>query len=131
MFGKFYSKLASFALKRADLSVKDYTNLSRLVLDKSLGLPFKDIIVVDEMGVVWLEDKILDREMRILLQESAKNALNNQARKIIRDQVAFNAIKVGVHSAVTNEQMYFARAAIWWGQQEDILLKTLANGTQE
>lgn len=131
MFGKFYSKLAQFALKRADLSIQDSATLSRIVLDKLRGLPLKDMIQADGFGNVLINGKPVDQELLANLRESARGALVNQAFLLIQEQVAFNAIKVGIHTAQDYAQLFFARSAIWWGQQQMELLRILAGQSEE
>lgn len=117
--------LLTYLLKR-DLSEKMKLKLSTLLLENFHALPFRDIITVNEKGVLLVSGRQLDIEQTISLRESASGALQSVALKLINDQVLFNAVSLGVHKVERPEQMMFSRAAIWWGQQQHELLKLLA-----
>lgn len=126
MFSKLVTKFAVYLLNKATLSKENHALLSTCVLDKLVALPFRDIIVYNEEGNLLVNGNPLDLEKMRLLRESARAALSNQALKIIRDQVAYEAIKIGVHQAQIVDQMVFGKSAIWWGEQELKHLLTLA-----
>jgi len=120
-------KICIYLLRSVKLTEDSRNKLITCVLDRLHALPFRDIIRRDEQGVLLVNDKTLDVEKSIILKESARGALQSVALKIINDQVAFNAVTLGVHKVEKPEQMMFSRAAIWWGQQQEILLKLLAS----
>lgn len=94
---------------------------------KELGaLPLRDMIITNQEGILLVNGRPLDLESARLLRESASATLNSKAFAFVREQVLFNAVKTGVHKAETPLQMLFAKAAIWWGQEEDRILRTLA-----
>jgi len=126
----FAVKLCLWLLKRADLSLEDRNKLSTAILDSLQALPLRDIISVDETGSLLVNGRSVGIDEARLLREGARTLLNSPTRKVIRDQVAFQAITLGVHKVEKPEQMFFARAAIWWSQNEENLLKVLA-GEQE
>lgn len=126
MLTKLAVKLAQFALKRADLSLEDRNKLTIHILKKLDAFPLRDMIVSNEEGKLLVNGRTLSAEGARQLRESARGALRSQARKFVHDQVLFTAITMGVHSLEKVEQSYFCRAAIWYGQQEDLILATLA-----
>ncbi len=128
MLKRFAVKFAQFLLKQ-DLSQDLKLKLMTSILENLHALPFRDIIVVDDSGKLLVNNRQLDIEQTIQLQESARSALQSVALKVINDQVSFNAITLGVHKVERPEQMVFSRAAIWWGQQQLQLLKLLAGDT--
>lgn len=123
--------LASKLLTRASLTVPQRNLLTAVVLDKLGALPFKDILTVTGSGQILIQGRSLDIEKVRQLQEAAKSALRNQALLLIREQVAYTAVTHGVHKAEDEKQILFARAALWWGQQELHMLKLLAQEEQE
>ncbi len=125
MFGRIAVKLAKFALNRADLSIEDRAALTTQILSSVAALPFRDMIVISEDGSVLVNGHPLEREEIMKLRDSARMVLNSKAMQLIYDQVAFTAVTLGVHTVETERQMFFARASIWWGQQEIKLLKAL------
>lgn len=117
--------LTQFLLKQK-LSKELRVKLMTSILDNLQALPFREIIRVNEQGVLLVNDRTLDIESTVQLRESAHAALQSVALKLINDQVAFNAVTLGVHKVETPDQMIFSRAAIWWGQQQRSLLQLLA-----
>jgi hypothetical protein len=120
-------KLVVWLLESNKLSFESRNKLITCILNKLYALPFRDIIKRDEQGVLLVNGKPLDLEGSIVLKDSARGALQSVALKLIREQVAFNAVTLGVHQVQTPDQMIFSRAAIWWGQNEESLLKLLAS----
>lgn len=100
-------------------------------MDNLQSLPISSIITTNEEGEILLNGSSLDIEKIRLLRESARIALDNPALKIINQEVLFIAVTGGLHKAVTPEDLYFYRAAIWFGQQLESQLKILAQRTDE
>lgn len=123
--------LASKLLSGVSLSTTQRNLLTAAVLDKLGALPFRDILTITGSGQLLLQGRSLDIEKVRQLQESAKAALQSQALLLIREQVAFTAVTNGVHKAEDEKQILFARAALWWGQQEHSMLRLLAQEEQE
>lgn len=109
-----------------ELTKEQRHKLSTLVLDKLDALPLRDIITADEGGRLLVDGSPVDIEMMRLLHAHANAALDNKADALISQQVMRIAIVNGLHKGDTPEKIYFYRAAIWWGQQRDELLKLLA-----
>jgi len=119
-------KLTTWLLKRSNLSKKDRMLLTNAILDKLYAIPTRDIITLNEEGRLLVNNVPLDHEKTIQLRDSARAALNSQVRNLVKSQVAYKAVTMGVHKSKDIDELYFAKAAIWWGQQEDDLLKLLA-----
>jgi hypothetical protein len=119
------TKLACFLLRRTNLSVENRSLLTACLLDRLGALPFRDIIQRNENEML-VNGVPLDYETARALNESAKAALNNSALKVVWDSVAFLAVNNGIHKAETERQIFWARAALWWGQQERTILEELA-----
>ena len=117
--------LTNKLLKNADLDIKDRIVLTNTLIDK-LQIPYKDIIKVEEDGRLTINDMNLDFESMKNLHEGAKHLLASKVRQLVRDQVMFRAVSLGVHKGNTNEEIYFSKAAIWNLQQEEELIKLLA-----
>ncbi len=122
---KFAVWLAMKLLKQ-NLPQELRSKLVTSILDNLQALPFRDIISVNEQGILLVNGRPLDNESGMQLRESSRAALQSVALKFINDQVAFNAVTMGVHKVERPEQMVFSRAAIWWGQQQLIQLRLLA-----
>lgn len=109
------------------LPIKTRHLLTRKLLDGLGALPLADIIYTDaETKELVINGRIAEVEEIRRLRETARSALNNPALKLIREQVAYIASVMGSAKAVTIDDLQFTRAALWWGQEEDRILKTLA-----
>src|SRR6185369_815837 len=106
MWAKLATILAIFSLKRADLSIKDRNKLLIHIADKLGALPFRDMITEDSNGSLLVNGRPVDIELARILRDSAKGALHSKAFTYIRDQVLYDAIKLGVHRAEDEKQMY-------------------------
>lgn len=126
MLNKLISKLTIFALKNKKLSGDEKTECLNALLDNLLALPIYAIIKTDEQNRLIINNVLLDYEKALQLRESAKAALNNQALNLVNEQIAFMAVNLGVHQAFNNEQIVFAKSALWNMQETNKLLKTLA-----
>lgn len=123
-------KLVKYLLKK-DLSIEERNKIVIHLMDIVQALPLNDIINVNSDGEILINGSSLDLDKARQLREHARVALDNKALRLIREQVSFQAIALGVHQVESERQMLFARAALWWGQTEDKLLKSLAQRTEE
>lgn len=123
---KLITKIIVAYARRADLSMEDRSALATVILDRLGALPFRDIIQVGSNGVLTIDGRPLDMETARKMRDSAKYVLESTARHFVREQVAFRAVTLGVHNGDTAEKAIFARAALWYGQQEDELYRMLA-----
>lgn len=110
---------------RRNLRVEEANELCGFVLEKMGALPIRDVIAVSEEGLL-INGESVDIDKARKIHESANAALDNACLRLVREQVAYAAVTYGVHKAETPTQMLFARAALWWGQQEHRLLEALA-----
>lgn len=131
MFTKLVIKLTLFALKRADLSLEDRNLLTGLLLERLGALPLRDTITNNEEGKLLVNGRSLDLEGAIRLRASARAVLGSPAYKIVYEQVAYEAVNLGTSKAESAKEMIFARAALWWSQQEISFLKMLAGSDDE
>lgn len=112
------------------LKSKKLSQQNRLQILNSLAeqvtLPIQDIITFDSQGTIQVRGKELTPDQTIQLREGAVALQNNSAYKLIHDQVAFEAIKYGVHSSTSMEMMLLSKSAIWIQEQETALIVKLA-----
>jgi len=113
-------------LRSDDLSMEDRQLLTTVLLDRLGALPLHARITIGENGVFLFDGKRIDPERARHLQESSKAMLTNFARRFVRESVTFLAVKHGVHDYTTPEQGLFAKAALWFYQEEDTLYRKLA-----
>jgi hypothetical protein len=113
-------------IRNTRFSLENRTRCVTGLLDKLNFIPYKDIIERDEVGKTVINGRVLDLEMARQIRESAKSLLDNQCRKIVKDQVAFKAVNIGVHNGDTPDKIIWSRVALWIYQQEDELLEMLS-----
>lgn len=118
-------RLVCWLLKYKKLTTHERGLLTNQVLNSIDALPTRAIITLNE-GKIFIQGVPLDTEKNYVLREAAESALHNPALKFVHDQVLYQAVSLGVHQAQTVEQIQFSKAAIWYGQQELELLKTLS-----
>lgn len=126
MFSKIVTKLTVFALRHKKLNTEQKNECVNALLDNLHALPIRSIISYNEQGTLLVNGKQVELEIAQRLREGAKRMLDNPARMIVRDQVAWLAVNVGIHQGNTLEQIMFAKTALWNGQEEDKLYKQLA-----
>lgn len=126
MWNRFVVWLTNYSLSRSDLTLKQRNEIIIHILDNLQGLPISGIIKVNDEGEVLLNGRSLDLDKVRQLRESAMLALDNQAIKIVNQEVLYAAIVGGLHKATSDNDLYFYRAAIWFGQQVEMQLKILA-----
>jgi len=113
-------------LLRKELSLKNRSILLSAVLEKTGTLPIYNIITTNEQGTLFINGNQVDMEKAIQLRESARGALNNQARRVVKEQVRYLAVTQGIHNSNSFEQLFFSKAAIWLEQEEDKIFNALA-----
>lgn len=112
-------------LLESDLSLHDRNLLTSALINKLEALPARDIITANEQGVILVNDRPLTQEQSKVLKESALALYENSYRKVIRDCVSWKAITHGIHKSSSIEGLIFSKAAVWWGQQEEVILKNI------
>jgi len=123
------SKFVQFVvwiLSRSRISIHDRIVLTNAILDKLAVVQSGDILTVDSSGELAIDGRPIEFEFARMLSESARMMLQSTARNVVRRQVEYIAVTHGIHKAETPEQMLFAKAAIWYGQEEDKLYRLLA-----
>ncbi len=123
---RWITKLVIWLLKNSKIPNEDRQLLTAALLTKLGGLPVRARITVDETGKYFVDGRELTMEVARQLRETSKSMLNNFARRFVREQVTFMAIKMGVHENTSPEQGLFAKAALWNFQEEDELYKRFA-----
>lgn len=117
------ARLIAFSLR--NLSLADKTVLLNAVINR-LAVPLHAIISTDENRRILVQGKPLSIEQTETLHESAVALKDNQARRLIRDQVRFVAVDKGFLQSKDPEAQLFYKAALWFAQEEDALVESLA-----
>ena len=130
MFNNIALKLISILLNKK-LSLEQRNFLTNVILDNLDALPIRGIIDTNDAGEILINGSSLDYEKAMQIRESAKLADDNSVLKLVREQVTYTAIVNGINKATTLENMNFYKAAVWFGQEEDRIIKILAKRTEE
>lgn len=112
--------------KDKSLNNKERQMFTTILLDKLGALPLHAKIMVDKAGRVFVNGRSLNTEEADRLKQAAVAMQNNAARNLVREAVTFMAIVDGVHKNITPEMGLFAKAALWFLQEEDTLYTLLA-----
>ncbi len=123
--GRIITSLVIWLMRNTRFSLENRTRCITALLDKLNIIPHKDIIEIREDGT-FINGRKMDLDKAKQLKSSAKAVLENQVRNIVREQVAFKAVNVGVHRGNTPEEIYFSKVALWIYQQENLLYEQLA-----
>lgn len=91
----------------------------------SLGLPTRDILKISETNRLLVDGVPVSDEVEQKLVNSAKQLSSSYALRFIREQVTHECVKLGVYQAVNPDMIMFAKAALWYQQEENRILATL------
>lgn len=125
MVGTLAAKLAVLLLKSTRLSGENKMRVTNALLRNIDAVPVADIISYDQQGILLVNGRQLALEQAQSLLQSVEGLHDNYARKLIRTQVQYEAIKLGLHNGLSPDTILFAKAAIWYGEQEDRLISEI------
>lgn len=131
MFVRIAYRIVQWALARKSLTLTQRNLFTGLILDNLQALPLASIITTDGGNSILINGEPLDFEKSKMLREAAKAALSNKALQLMEQEVLVIAIQRGLHKATTPEELYFYRAAIWYGKMLFEHLGMLVNGAKE
>lgn len=109
-------------LKKTDLTLEDRTALTTALLNKLVALPISNMIVFTPKGVM-INNRELEVEQAVNFRMSVLALKDNNARKIIHEQIKYLAINTGVHNGLNQDSIMFSKAALWCLQEEEKLLE--------
>lgn len=118
-------------LRSVRLSVQDRVILTGVLLDRLKAIPLNDIITQDVDGRLLIRGKQLDLEQAQMLRESARRLVREPIYKLVREQVQFKAITIGVYQGDTPEKLFFSKSALWQIEEGDKLYKLLAQNADD
>ncbi len=126
MWGRLATKLAVFLLHNSTLTNENRQLLTTVLLDRLGALPLRAKVVIDDVNRIFIDGKPLTLESAKLMYNGSQSLLKNFARNVVREQVTYMAIQKGVHENTSPEQGLFAKAALWFIQEEDLLYSRFA-----
>ena len=111
-------------LEKTKLPAEDRAGIIGALVAKVSGLPIDTVISVTNAGVN-INGMKLDVEQVVQFKEGCVALENNQARKLINQQIRYLAIVEGVHKGLTPDQILFSKAALWVMEQEARLIEQI------
>ena len=127
---RFWLNVCLRTFKRLDLTQEERTLCTAAILDKLEALPLRAIVTDSDEGIL-INGKQADIDTLRALRDSAISALDNKALNFIGEQVVWIATDRVIRKALTPEESYFYRAAIWFGEQLKEQLQILAGYGKE
>lgn len=121
------SKLVIWLLKSNTLSGDDKVKVTNALLKNIGALPLRSTISFDNNQTLHINGKKLDMEHATIFVDSCRSLKESFARQVIREQVKFLAIEIGVHQALNSEQVMFSKAALWVIQEEDKIINSIVD----
>lgn len=113
-------------LKLLNAKGENKTFIISELLDKVDIIPIKSIVDFSPEGVK-INGRILDFEQAQLLKDSTKSLKDNYARRVINEQLTYNAIQMGVHQGLNPEMIMFSKSILWLIQEENKLISKIDN----
>lgn len=120
------SKIICKILKWKKLKGEDKTRIISALLENIDALPIRDAIKFDLEGTVIIRGNKLELEQAQNLKNAVATLKDNYARKIIQEQLLFEANMLGLHKGLTPEMIQFAKACIWCLENEELLINKLS-----
>lgn len=125
MLNKLIVWLVIRALRSKRLTGDERVKITNELLKNIGALPLRKTITFDAQGTIHINGKKLDPEQGIAFREGCMALKDSYARAILREQLRYLAIEQGVHQAINNDQVMFAKAALWYMGEEDKLINTI------
>lgn len=89
--------------------------------------PLRGIIAYDDANRMMVNGRRVSPDQLLTLRDSAQNALDNGALKLIREQVRFNALNQGyLQNTDPSKDAGFYKSVLWYAQEEINILQALA-----
>lgn len=121
-----FAWLVTWLLKNKRLSKDDRLLLTRHLLTTLSGVPLHGILTIDGGGNLLIRGVKPEPELLISLRSQADALQHNQAWKLIREQVLYQAVALGAFEGTNVDQILFSRAGVWFGQKEKEWVELLA-----
>lgn len=110
-------KLLLKLYKSKKTTAQDRAVILNALLEKINGFPITDILTYQD-NRIKINGKQLDIEQSIAFKEAAIALDKNWFYKVIKEQIAYEAINIGVHKGQTNDQLVFSKAVLWIQERE-------------
>ena len=126
MLGNIITKIVIWLVHNAKFSTENRIACTNVLLEKLKAIPSRDIVNVVAGGQVYINGKAIDAGKMSQLKRQAQTLLDDPLRQLVREEVSYRAVKLGVHKANNLEEIFFSKAAIYQAQEEDTIYEQLA-----
>jgi len=123
---KLIAKITVWLLKSKRLDGESRILLLNALLNNLSVLPMKDVITFAPDGTLLVKGKTLTIEQAVQIRESAVSLKKNPTYSLLKEQMAYEAIKMGVHKSTTLDMLAFSKAALWINEQETKIVEELS-----
>lgn len=124
---KLLCKLSVWLLKSKRLDNESKSVVLNALLSNMNALPISDILSFDLQGSLKLNGKPLTIEQAVSIKEGAVSLKNNATYRLIKEQIAFKAVNMGIHNAVNLDMVLFSKAVLWVQEREVELIESLSS----
>jgi hypothetical protein len=123
---KLLIKFIAYIIRKKKFSLENKTKIMNALIENLKIVPINAIIRLDEQNQLVVNGVTIGYEEAKVLRESAKLLLHSNARKLIHNQLIFEAINLGIHQGVNTEQILFSKAVIWLLKEQEKLIGKIA-----
>jgi len=113
-------------LNKATLTTEERVELTNALLSKLGAFPIGEMITTNENGMS-INGKDLDVDQYISFKEACASLKENFARRVINEQLKYKATEMGIHKSTTIDTLLFAKAVLWFINEENILIEKLSS----
>ena len=118
-------KLLLWLLKLKKITTTDKALILNTLIESIGAIPTQSIITFDLDGTITINGKTLTPEQTISLREGAVNLTKNWTYKVMEEQIAWEAVKYGVHASTTTDMLLLSKAVLWTQQQRKKIISDL------
>lgn len=101
------------------------------LLENIGALPISSIISFDQEGTLHVKGQTLSVEQAITIREQAVSLASNQTYQLIKNHIAFLAVKTGIHDSLNSDMLLFSKAALWIQARERELIDALQGNLKD
>ena len=123
---KLGTRLAVALLKRSTLPLEDRTLLIGMIIENIGAAPLSAMVTQNDVGALMIGGREITVDQAVKIREGARTLLDNVVERLVNEQVKYQAFTFGISSSTSLEHLYFAKAALWWGQEREKILQLLA-----
>ena len=127
MIGRLIARLTIAVLKCKRLTGEDKAMVTSALIDNIHAIPIRSVISYSQEGRLIINGREMPIDHIVPFVEGCQALRDSVQRKVIRDQILYNANEIGIAEGLTPDMILFSKAAIWVVREQDRLIDELAN----